>query len=90
MLFLAEAELKYERTIKDKNAIIQMKDDEIASLKAKMDDMAEEFGEMLRDTLDKMRERIEITSGNFDAPDVPIHHRMEEMKTSANEGKGEY
>ena len=83
--------MKYEKTIKDKNSIIQMKDEEIAALKTKMDDMAEEFGEMLRDTLDKMRERIEITSGNFDAPDVPIHNRMEDMKSSAvNEAKGEY
>ena len=30
--------------------------------------MAEEFGEMLRETLEKMRERIEITSSTFDAP----------------------
>ncbi len=45
-----------------------------------MDDMAEEFGEMLRETLDKMRERIEITSGTFDSPDIPIHQRMEELK----------
>jgi hypothetical protein len=30
------------------NSIIHRQDDEIAELKAKMDDMAEEFGEMLR------------------------------------------
>ena len=86
----AEAEMKYERTIKDKNHIIQLKDDEIAGLKTKMDEMAEEFGDMLRETLDKMRERIEVTSGNFDA-DIPIQNRMEEMKISAtNEAKGDY
>jgi recombinational DNA repair ATPase RecF len=86
----AESEMKYERTIKDKNHIIQLKDDEIAGLKTKMDEMAEEFGDMLRETLDKMRERIEVTSGNFDA-DIPIQNRMEEMKTAAtNESKGDY
>jgi hypothetical protein len=90
-----------------------------------MDDMAEEFGEMLRvgllvyssifyldisiflclsfdstilesatsyliinfsifpqETLEKMRERIEVSSGNFDAPDLPIQHRMEEIRVS--------
>ena len=31
-----------------------------------------------------MRERIEITSGSFDAPDVPIQDRMEEMKISSD------
>jgi hypothetical protein len=130
------------------NSIIHGQDDEIAELKAKMDDMAEEFGEMLRvscsnslssrtacnvwqttvllkrsififisshedfllyirikiheipsaiyskcelkliflsnlqETLETMRERIEVSSGNFDAPDLPIQHRMEEIRTS--------
>ncbi len=39
---LADADVRQERLLKDKNAIIQMKDDEIAELKNKMDDMAEE------------------------------------------------
>ena len=34
----------------------------------------------LQETLEKMRERIEITSGNFDAPELPIQRRMEELK----------
>ena len=59
--------------------------DEIAELRSKMDEMAEEFGEMLRETLDKMRERIEVTSGNFDAPELPIQRRMEEMKLGEND-----
>ena len=37
-----------------------------------MDDMAEEFGEMLRETLEKMRERIEISSNNYEGADVQI------------------
>ena len=60
---IAESDLRQEKVLKDKTSIIQMKvtyidviiiimlsfqDDEIAELKAKMDDMAEEFGEMLR------------------------------------------
>ena len=64
---------------------IDMKDKEIEDLRIKMDDMADEFGEMLRETLEKMSERIEVTSGNFDAPDVPIQRRMEEMKAAAEE-----
>lgn len=62
---LSESDLKIERIMKEKNAIIQIKDSEISELKSKMDDMAEEFGEMLRETLEKMRERIEISSGNI-------------------------
>jgi hypothetical protein len=77
---LADADVRLERTLKEKNVIIDIKDKEIEELRSKMDDMAEEFGEMLRETLDKMRERIEVTSGNFETPDVPIQRRMEEMK----------
>lgn len=79
---LSDADVRLERTLKEKNAIIDMKDKEIEELRIKMDDMADEFGEMLRETLEKMRERIEVTSGNFDAPDVPIQRRMEEMKVA--------
>ena len=68
--------------LKDKNAIIQMKEDEIAELKSKMDDMAEEFGEMLRETLEKMRERIEVSSGSFAAPELPIQAIIEVLKVS--------
>lgn len=77
---LSEADYRQERILKEKTAVIQLKDQEIGDLKAKMDDMAEEFGEMLRETLEKMRERIEISSSNFDAPELPIQHRMEELK----------
>jgi hypothetical protein len=45
---LSEADLRQDRVLKEKNTIIRMKDDEIAELKSKIDDMAEEFGEMLR------------------------------------------
>lgn len=65
-----------------------------------MDDMAEEFGEMLRvwfivcclmkllvtccvqETLEKMRDRIEISSNNYEGPDLVIQQRMEELKMS--------
>ncbi len=79
---LAESDVRQEKLLKEKTAIIQMKDQEISDLKARMDDMAEEFGEMLRETLEKMRERIEISSGSFDAPELPIQQRMEELKMS--------
>lgn len=79
---LAEADIRQERVLKDKNSIISMKDNEISDLKAKMDDMAEEFGEMLRETLEKMRERIEISSNNYEGADVQIQQRMEELKVS--------
>ena len=47
------------------------KDEEISQMKAKMEDMAREFGGMLKETLDKMRERIELSSTNLDVDVVP-------------------
>ena len=35
---------------------------------------------MFQETLEKMRDRIEVSSGNFDGPDLPIQQRMEELK----------
>lgn len=34
-------------------------------MKVKMDDMAQEFGDMLKETLDRMRERIEASESRF-------------------------
>lgn len=45
---LSDSDSRQERILKDKNAIIAMKDEEIANLKQKMDDMADEFNEMLK------------------------------------------
>jgi hypothetical protein len=41
---------------------IQLKEAEIAEQKSKMDEMAHEFGQMLKQTLDKMSEKIEVTN----------------------------
>ena len=79
---LAEADVRKERIIKEKNAILQIKDEEIAELKSKIDAMSDEFGDMLRETLDKMRERIEVSSGNFEAPEVQVQQKMEELEVT--------
>ena len=42
--------------------------------------ICEEFEEMLRQTLDKMRERIEVSSGQVDASEMPIKSKMESLR----------
>lgn len=45
-----------------------------------MEEMAQEFGDMLKETLDKMRERIEITNTSFESDGgVPMIRRLEEF-----------
>ena len=39
---------------------------QIADLSRKMEDMSQEFGEMLKETLDKMSEKIEATSNDWE------------------------
>jgi flagellar hook-basal body complex protein FliE len=46
--------------------IIMCAREQIADLKMKMEDMSQEFGEMLKETLDKMSEKIEATSNEWE------------------------
>ena len=76
---LEEAEQKLEETVREKDRVIAAKDDDITLLKSKMEDMAQEFGGMLKETLDKMRERIELSSTNFDmeaSASRPVQRQM--------------
>eukprot|EP00294_Goniomonas_avonlea_P000008 CAMPEP_0114557548 /NCGR_PEP_ID=MMETSP0114-20121206/9890_1 /TAXON_ID=31324 /ORGANISM="Goniomonas sp, Strain m" /LENGTH=203 /DNA_ID=CAMNT_0001742845 /DNA_START=34 /DNA_END=645 /DNA_ORIENTATION=+ len=63
---LEAAHQQNEDLRKAKDQVILLKDATIAELKQKMEDMAVEFGDMLRETLDKMTERIEATSSDWD------------------------
>ena len=68
---LDDAESHLAKVTREKDDIIAAKDEEISAMKAKMEDMAREFGGMLKETLDKMRERIELSSTNLDVDVVP-------------------
>ena len=68
---LDDAESHLAKTVREKDEIIASKDEEISQMKAKMEDMAREFGGMLKETLDKMRERIELSSTNLEVDVVP-------------------
>ena len=57
---LVSAEVRLDVTGQEKDAVIARRDEEIFALRAKMEDMADEFGSMLNSTLEKMRERIEL------------------------------
>ncbi|KUF82511.1 Kinesin-2 [Phytophthora nicotianae] len=75
------ARVNFEEMKHEKDRIIAAKNLEIQELKAKMEEMAQEFGDMLKETLDKMRERIEITNTSFesDGGSLPMMRRLEEF-----------
>ena len=45
---------------------MKQKNDEVDDLKLKMEEMIQEFSKMLKDTLDKMQERIEFVQWDND------------------------
>ena len=69
----------FQQTIRKKDHTISTSENEIKELKSKMEGMAAEFGDMLKKTLDKMKERIELNSANFEEQAVPMQKRLEEF-----------
>ena len=73
----------------EKERIIAQKDAENAEMKHKMEDMANEFAEMLKETLEKMSERIEITNTSWEnETGVPIIQRLEEFNLAGAYAEG--
>ena len=75
---LGNAERKLKETIREKDKEIEEKDDLIAELNKKIDDMSQEFASMLKNTLDKMQERIELANTQWDTEvDVALLEKPE-------------
>mmetsp|Transcript_6087 Transcript_6087/g.15045 ORF Transcript_6087/g.15045 Transcript_6087/m.15045 type:complete len:191 (-) Transcript_6087:184-756(-) len=70
-----------EKTAVEKDDVISAKDDEIRSLTLKMETMAFEFADMLKETLDKMSQRIEISHSSWDRDPSrpPLMNRLKEF-----------
>ena len=64
---LNESELNIKKMIKSKDAEIEEKDADIREWRKKIDDMSQEFASMLKATLDKMQERIELANTQWDS-----------------------
>ena len=57
--FLVFLQKSFEKTSAEKDAIIAEKDSQIVQSQAKIDDMKEQFKEMLQTTLEKLTEKIQ-------------------------------
>ncbi len=67
---------QYEALTNDKNEIERQKNEEIKELKKRIDDMSSDFAEMLRDTLHKMQDRIEIANKQWEEEVANLHIEM--------------
>ena len=78
---LERSQLQLEEVRRQMAVELALKDAEIKEQKDKMEDMAVEFGEMLKETLDKMSEKIEITNQGWeDGAGSDISRRLQEHK----------
>lgn len=74
---------QYEALTNEKNEIERQKNEEIKELKKRIDDMSSDFAEMLRDTLHKMQDRIEIANKQWEEDNDPkMLKHFEEMATA--------
>ncbi|OMJ79087.1 hypothetical protein SteCoe_20946 [Stentor coeruleus] len=64
---LSDKEKGIKEMIRSKDKEIEDKDNEIRDLRKKIDDMSQEFASMLKATLDKMQERIELANTQWDS-----------------------
>ena len=69
--------------VKDQEYKLKKKDDEINELKRKIEDMSAEFAKMLRETLEKMQERIELAQWDNDN-DPQIMKRLKDIAGMQN------
>lgn len=77
---LAKAEMDLVNKVADKDAEIGVKEKQRQEIKTRMDDMAQEFGAMLKQTLDKMSEKIVITNDyDLDKQDAPVVRTFEDF-----------
>lgn len=76
---IQDLEKEYEDLVAEKNEIQKQKDEEINSFKKRIDEMSSDFAEMLRDTLTKMQDRIEVANREWDADNqVSLMERMQQ------------
>ena len=77
----------YEELKREKDRAVAAKETEIVELKTRIDELCAEFGDMLKGTLEKMSERINITNSNFQTdlgtasggqPSVPMEEKLKE------------
>lgn len=83
---LKAAHEAHEETRRQHVQALALKDAQIAEQKQRMEEMAIEFGEMLKETLDKMGERIEVTSKSWEQETgAPIMNRLQEFKLNVTD-----
>ncbi len=77
---ISDLKEQYEKLNNEKLEIEKQKNEEIKELKKRIDDMSSDFAEMLRDTLHKMQERIEIANKQWEEEnDANMLKRFEDM-----------
>jgi len=79
-LKMLQRDSQHAEIIKEKEAIYREKDDEVRQLKKNIEDMSQRFAIMLKDTLDQMKDKIELVNKSWkDEMEAPMLKKLEEF-----------
>jgi DNA-binding transcriptional regulator YiaG len=84
-LIVAKKEQKIEDLREETRQAVEKKDEEIKQLRTKIEEMSSEFARMLKETLEKMQERIELAQWDNNENEVHMLRRLKDI-TSNNNG----
>ena len=77
---LLEREKQLQEILKEKEGIVKEKEEEARDLKKRTEDMSQKFAQMLRDTLDQMKEKIELVNKSWkDEMEAPMLKKLEDF-----------
>lgn len=77
---LESQRVQLENTKREKDQIIAGKEAEINEMKVKMEQIANEFADMLKQVLDKMSDKIEVVASSWENDTgIPIIRKLEEF-----------
>lgn len=76
---------KIEDLREETKVAVDKKDEEIKQLRTKIEEMSSEFARMLKETLEKMQERIELAQWDNNENEVHMLRRLKDI-TSNNNG----
>lgn len=84
-MIIAKKEQKIEDLREETRQAVEKKDEEIKQLRTKIEEMSSEFARMLKETLEKMQERIELAQWDNNENEVHMLRRLKDI-TSNNNG----
>ncbi|CAG9323473.1 unnamed protein product [Blepharisma stoltei] len=77
---IQQRDSQLQEIMKEKEGVLREKEEEVKELRKKIDDMSSRFASILKDTLDQMKEKIEMVNKNWEEEmEVPMLKKLEDF-----------